>query len=145
MPKNKKKHTLKNTQKKKQIAINKKSMLKQAEEIVAKNPKEFIIGFIVISILFVFSTASAGYLFLRSGMPVSIRNPQKQPAQTEQKIPSKDKKTTKIEYYVLQENESLWDVANKVYGNPYLYTKIVKLNGLSNPDLVEKGMRLRIR
>ncbi len=145
MAKKKKKPASKKLQKKKPTVVNKQSVIQQAEQLVSKKPKEFIIGFIVLFFLFVLSVVSTGYLFLRSGMPSTIKNYQKLEKANMAKPDKKTETSKKAEYYVLQANESLWDVANKVYGNPYLYTKIIELNNLANPNLVEQGMRLRIR
>lgn len=46
--------------------------------------------------------------------------------------------------YILQEGESLWDVAVKFYGDGYRYTEIIDANKLENPDYVPPGTRLII-
>lgn len=49
-----------------------------------------------------------------------------------------------VESYTLQEGESLSDVAEKLYGDPQMYTKIAEYNNIANPDVVAPGTILRI-
>ena len=47
--------------------------------------------------------------------------------------------------YVLQDGESLWDVAVKFYGDGYKWIDIAKANNLeNNPDNIEPGTKLII-
>ena len=41
--------------------------------------------------------------------------------------------------HTMAENESLWDVAVKYYGDGYKYVKIIEVNKLENPDFVPPG------
>ncbi len=54
-------------------------------------------------------------------------------------------KKIKYEYYTLQEGESLWDVAQKVYNDPYKYVRIIELNKITTADTLEKGTKLIVR
>ncbi len=38
--------------------------------------------------------------------------------------------------------DTLWDIATRYYGNPWLYKKIAKANNIRNPDLIISGTRL---
>lgn len=58
--------------------------------------------------------------------------------------PQPTKPATKTIDYVLQENESLWDVAQRYYNDPLLYTKIARDNNFSNPDVVAPGTKLKL-
>ncbi|MBI2594602.1 LysM peptidoglycan-binding domain-containing protein [Candidatus Curtissbacteria bacterium] len=57
-------------------------------------------------------------------------------------IPSEITPTQKK--YVLQEDETLWDVAVKFYGDGFRWPDIVEANKLENPDFVPPGTRLII-
>ena len=46
--------------------------------------------------------------------------------------------------YIVQEGESLADVASKVYGDPNAWVRIAKANNIDNPDQIEVGMELVI-
>jgi nucleoid-associated protein YgaU len=48
--------------------------------------------------------------------------------------------------YVMQDQESLWDVAVKFYGDGYRYTEIIEANQdiITNPDYVPPGTRIKI-
>ena len=49
-----------------------------------------------------------------------------------------------MQTYILQENETLWDVAVKFYGDGFRYTEIVEANKLENPDYVPPGTKIII-
>ncbi len=46
--------------------------------------------------------------------------------------------------YTMQENENLWDVADRFYGNPYLYSRIAQENNIQNPDEISPGTKIRL-
>ncbi len=46
--------------------------------------------------------------------------------------------------YILQEDEGLWDVAVRFYGDGTLWSKIAEANHLDFPDYVEPGTKLII-
>ncbi len=46
--------------------------------------------------------------------------------------------------YTVQEGEGLWQVAEKTTGDGENWTKIAAANNITNPDIVEAGMKLRI-
>jgi nucleoid-associated protein YgaU len=46
--------------------------------------------------------------------------------------------------YVLQDGESLWDVAVKFYGDGYKYTVIVNANNFTDPEDVPPGTKILI-
>ena len=51
-----------------------------------------------------------------------------------------------MQTYILQENETLWDVAVKFYGDGFRYTEIVEANKdvITNPDYVPPGTKIII-
>jgi nucleoid-associated protein YgaU len=48
--------------------------------------------------------------------------------------------------YIMQENESLWDVAVREYGDGFRYTEIIEANPdiITNPDYVPPGTKIVI-
>jgi LysM repeat protein len=46
--------------------------------------------------------------------------------------------------YVVAPGDTLWDIAERVYGDGTQYTRIAAANGLSNPDFITPGERLVI-
>lgn len=47
--------------------------------------------------------------------------------------------------YVVQEGETLSTIAQKIYGNMDMWTELVKLNTIANPDVVPAGTVLIIK
>ena len=45
-------------------------------------------------------------------------------------------------WYEVKWGDTLWDIAGTYYRNPWLYPKIARENGISNPDLIFAGTRL---
>jgi nucleoid-associated protein YgaU len=41
--------------------------------------------------------------------------------------------------YVVSQGESLWLIAQKVYGDPYKWVKIAEINNIPNPNLIYPG------
>jgi LysM repeat protein len=46
--------------------------------------------------------------------------------------------------HVVQQGETLWDIAQRVYGDPTAYTKIAAANGISDPNTIVRGQHLVI-
>lgn len=46
--------------------------------------------------------------------------------------------------YTISHGETLWEISQKVYGDPYMWSKIAKANDLENPDLIHAGNVLTI-
>ena len=46
--------------------------------------------------------------------------------------------------YTVQKGDSLWDIAQRAYGDGYKWTDIVKANNISQPDLIFSGNELKI-
>lgn len=63
-------------------------------------------------------------------------------------IPPKTKKKTNTKsnlgVYVVKKGDTLWALARRYYGNPYLWPKIADRNGVKNPRLLQIGKRLVI-
>ena len=47
--------------------------------------------------------------------------------------------------YIVKEGDSLWKIAEKVYGTGFDWKKISEANKITNPSLIEKGQELKIR
>lgn len=47
--------------------------------------------------------------------------------------------TIKTDTYIVQNGDNLWDIAQKSYGDGYMWTRLAKANKLENPDLIYKG------
>lgn len=52
--------------------------------------------------------------------------------------------TIKTDTYTIQAGDTLWDIAEKAYGDPYLWPKIFNANSIQNPDLIYSGDKLVI-
>jgi len=52
--------------------------------------------------------------------------------------------TPSAKYHTVQKGETLWAIAKKYYGNGNQYPKIVKANGIANPDIIHVGQKLLI-
>jgi len=109
----------------------------QAKQIIKSKPWEFGLGVIALfGLVGLFIYLSLVY-YPKAEKQVTFK-----PAPSPAKAASE--KSLKREY-VLQTGESLWQVAEREYGNPNLYPTIVELNKLESPDAVEPGMKIRIR
>lgn len=51
---------------------------------------------------------------------------------------------TQSETYTVKEGQSLWDIAEEVYGSGFEWERIAQANNLENPDAVTQGMELTI-
>lgn len=54
--------------------------------------------------------------------------------------------TATVEYYEIQSGDSLWKIADKVYGNGSEYTKLFEANRevIKDPDLIFPGQIIRV-
>lgn len=54
--------------------------------------------------------------------------------------------TAEVEYYEIQSGDSLWKIADKVYGNGSEYTKLFEANRevIKDPDLIFPGQIIRV-
>jgi pyruvate/2-oxoglutarate dehydrogenase complex dihydrolipoamide acyltransferase (E2) component len=46
--------------------------------------------------------------------------------------------------YKIRWGDTLWDIAEAFYRNPWLYPRIARYNGIKNPDLIVSGRTIRI-
>ncbi|MEI6533582.1 MAG: LysM peptidoglycan-binding domain-containing protein [Candidatus Roizmanbacteria bacterium] len=46
--------------------------------------------------------------------------------------------------YVVQPGESLWDIAQKRYGDGNLWTRIAETNGITDPNVITEGYKLKL-
>ena len=46
--------------------------------------------------------------------------------------------------YVVQEGDTLWDIATRFYGNPLKYRLLASVNRIANPDFIAPGQQLTI-
>lgn len=122
--------------KKKVILTQREKWLKSAEGLIKKQPREFMIGFVTLLILLMLSVYLTIYFAWQNRQAKTKITMQEKQIQQSQSA---------AKYYQMQPGESLWDVAQKEYGDPYLYPTLVELNQLSSPDVVEPGMKIRVR
>lgn len=54
------------------------------------------------------------------------------------------KSKNKAKTYRVKKGDTLWDIANKFYGNPRLWTRIADANKITNPRLLQIGTVLKI-
>lgn len=52
--------------------------------------------------------------------------------------------TIKADTYVVQEGDSLWNIAQMSYGDGYMWTRLAQANKIQNPDLIYKGDTIKI-
>jgi nucleoid-associated protein YgaU len=50
----------------------------------------------------------------------------------------------KPQYYVVKEDDTLWDIASSMLGRGSRYTEIARLNALRDEDTIKAGMKLRL-
>ena len=60
------------------------------------------------------------------------------------KVPAASGSGQKAIRYKLRWGDTLWDLSETYYRNPWLYTKIAKHNKLKNPDLIISGTYIEI-
>ncbi|MDR1635817.1 MAG: LysM peptidoglycan-binding domain-containing protein [Treponema sp.] len=46
--------------------------------------------------------------------------------------------------YKIRWGDTLWDIAEAFYRNPWLYPRIARYNNIRNPDLIISGTTIRI-
>jgi len=106
------------------------------QKLIASHRSEFVagvLGFIGILGILIYLVLSVRQ------KPVLIPHSSSKQQLTPSVTPNKNK------YYILNEGESLWEVAEKEYGNPYLYPTIIELNRFDNPDFANPGTKIRVR
>jgi nucleoid-associated protein YgaU len=52
--------------------------------------------------------------------------------------------TIKTDVYTIVNGDTLWDIAEKAYGDPYMWTRIATANHMDNPDLIYPGTKISI-
>ena len=122
------------TKKKKSIK-RQKNWLESAKKLIKTKPREFVTGLLTLSLVL----SMLVFLILSSYSPKNYW-PKSGKSQPEVTVIQPSPR-----FHIMQEGESLWDVANREYNNPYLYPTLVELNNLSSPDVVEPGMKIRVR
>lgn len=58
--------------------------------------------------------------------------------------PVVDRSTNKAEQYKIKWGDTLWDISNTYYKNPWKYKKIATYNKISNPDYIISGTTITI-
>lgn len=81
--------------------------------------------------------------------PIQPEQPVKQEPSVQQtkpavKEPAASGSGQKVIRYKLRWGDTLWDLSETYYRNPWLYTKIAKHNKLKNPDLIISGTYIEI-
>jgi len=54
------------------------------------------------------------------------------------------KEETKEGVYTVKKGQSLWTIAEEVYGSGFNWTDIAKANSVKNPNLIEEGQELKL-
>ncbi|MGI5089361.1 LysM peptidoglycan-binding domain-containing protein [Treponema sp. OMZ 305] len=72
------------------------------------------------------------------------QEPAKQEPPVQQTEPAASVLAQKTIRYKLRWGDTLWDLSETYYRNPWLYTKIAKHNKLKNPDLIISGTYIEI-
>ncbi len=121
-----------------------------ALHLIKQKPLQFCIGAGLLTLIFVGILTSTAKIGTKGYAAISSINIFKCTEQaclfrTNKNKASPNEKKIKHEYYTLQEGESLWDVAQKVYNDPYKYVQIIELNKITTADTLEKGTRLLVR
>ena len=97
---------------------------------------------LVLGAVVVFGASMLLFLIIIGARSTNTTNPNTQikPETTKDVIGEQTKNNT----YVLQDGESLWDVAVKFYGDGYRYEEIIKANNFPDPDNVPPGTKIII-
>ncbi|MCR4326842.1 MAG: LysM domain-containing protein [Candidatus Roizmanbacteria bacterium] len=106
-------------------------------DLIQKKPNAFAVGSIALLLGVV-----AGVLLIQQRMPPQTKD-QKRRESTPSVMQNNNKKQGYTEY-VMQENESLSDVAQRFYNDPNRYMKIAEENNILNPDIVEPGTKIKL-
>lgn len=114
-----------------------------ALQLIKQKPVQFFIGVGIFILTLVVLLTTTAKIRTKSYAAVSSLKIFKFP--TKKNSSPQIKKETKHEYYTLKEGESLWDVAQKVYNNPYKYVQIIELNKITTADTLEKGTKLLVK
>ena len=62
-----------------------------------------------------------------------------QPTQSPESLTEEEKALATIDSYTVVRGDNLWEIANKVYADPYKWVEIARANKLVNPDLIHAG------
>jgi hypothetical protein len=137
----KKKKTLKTKTRVKHSALpptkSKVTVNGQVRALIQKHPWQFMIGFTVMNLII------AGIIFAAALLIINQFKKAATP-KFEERIENV-KKVDEKKYAILQDGQTIWDLAEKELGTGYAYPTIIELNKLTNPDSVEPGTRLRVK
>jgi nucleoid-associated protein YgaU len=50
-------------------------------------------------------------------------------------------RTPKVKEYTVKAGDTLWDISQQVYGDPYAWSTVARANNLDNPDLIYPGQK----
>ncbi len=59
-------------------------------------------------------------------------------------IEEQQKEEVKVGIYTVKKGQSLWAIAEEVYGSGFNWTDIAKANNIKNPNLIEEGQELKL-
>jgi len=107
-------------------------------DLIQKKPNAFAVGSIALLLGVV-----AGVLLIQQRMPPQTKD-QKRMGATPSTMQKTNQKQVVYKEYVMQENESLSDVAQRFYNDPNRYTKIAQENNILNPDIIEPGTKIKL-
>ena len=79
---------------------------------------------------------------IHAGEKIKLRETPAQPAPTSPVTPSKPSYDDEI--YVVKPLDTLWGIAQEIYGNGWRWPKIAEANGIEPPYIIHAGQTLRI-
>lgn len=99
-----------------------------------------VLGFLVVIVIFI-----AAIFFLKGEKIVNEKDLSTSPTpNVSGSATVSPASNAKGKIYVMQENESLWDIAVREYGDGFAYTRIIEANNFENPDYVPPGTKIII-
>jgi nucleoid-associated protein YgaU len=123
--------------------MKKQTSLDKAKKIINQKPAEFILGVIVLSTVFL-SGSFLSFKIINSNKRIITNTKNKVKQNIKGAIDNKNSEAG-IKYRVLEEGESIWDLAEAEYGSGYFFPTILHLNNFENPDLLDSGTKVRVR
>ncbi len=110
--------------------------------MLREQPREFIIGFIIVAVSFLAIASGAVYLFFY----VQAKSTAKTPGFSgNANVTPVKKRGEKAKYAILKDGQSLWDLAEQEYGSGFFFPTILELNNFPDPDRIEPGTKVRVR
>lgn len=121
------------TKKKKARVIKKET----PADLIQKKPNAFAVGSIALLL-----GIAAGVILIQQRMPPQKTNTKGIPGASS--VVQKKQQKQNYKEYIMQENESLSDVAQRFYNDPNRYAQIAEENNILNPDVVAPGTKIKL-